>query len=191
MDLGRTYEAVIRVNSQSGKGGVAYIMKEEHHLDLPRRLQIEFSAVIQSVTDADGGEVEPQQMWDIFANEYLVEQQRFPTLTLEGYSTATVEGKVEIDAEVHFGGDRRALVAIGNGPIDAYAHALETLGVKVQVHDYQEHAMSSGGDAQAAAYVECEVNGVSVWGVGLDPNIVTASIKAVTSAVNRATATRV
>jgi 2-isopropylmalate synthase len=188
MDVGRTYEAVIRVNSQSGKGGVAYIMKEEHNLDLPRRLQIEFSAVIQSVTDAGGGEVEPQQMWEIFANEYLIEHQRFPALTLEGYSTATVESKVEIDAEVHYGGNRRPLVAVGNGPIDAYTHALETLGVKVTVHDYQEHALSSGGDARAAAYVECEVNGMTVWGVGLDSNIVTASIKAVTSAVNRAQA---
>jgi 2-isopropylmalate synthase len=185
-DLGRTYEAVIRVNSQSGKGGVAYIMKEEHSLDLPRRLQIEFSAVVQAVTDAGGGEVEPQRMWEIFATEYLVDQQRAPALCLERYSTATVEGKVEIEAEVLHGGNRRPLVGVGNGPIDAYVRALETLGIKATVHDYHEHAMSSGGDAHAAAYVECDVDGVQVWGVGLDPNIVTASIKAVTSAVNRA-----
>jgi 2-isopropylmalate synthase len=190
MDVGRTYEAVIRVNSQSGKGGVAYIMKEEHHLDLPRRLQIEFSGVVQVVTDAGGGEVEPARMWDIFATEYLVEHQRIPALSLERYSTATVDGKVEIDAEVHFGGNRRPLVAVGNGPIDAYVRALETLGIKATVLDYQEHALSSGGDAQAAAYVECEVDGVQLWGVGLDANIVTASVKAVTSAVNRARAAR-
>jgi 2-isopropylmalate synthase len=185
-DLGRTYEAVIRVNSQSGKGGVAYIMKEEHKLDLPRRLQIEFSGVVQHVTDAAGGEVGPQQMWDIFAAEYLAGHQQFGPVRLERYTTATVDGKVEIDAEVMFRGNRRPIVGVGNGPIDAYVQALQPLGVQVRVLDYAEHALSSGGDAQAAAYVECEVGYTTVWGVGLDANIVTASIKALTSAVNRA-----
>jgi 2-isopropylmalate synthase len=185
-DVGRTYEAVIRVNSQSGKGGVAYIMKEEHHLDLPRRLQIEFSSVVQHVTDAEGGEVGPEQMWTIFAGEYLIDHQELPLVTLEKYATATVDGKVEIDAEVIHRGTRRPLVAVGNGPIDAYVQSLQALVLQVRVLDYHEHAMSSGGDARAAAYVECEVNGRAVWGVGLDANIVTASIKAVTSAVNRA-----
>jgi 2-isopropylmalate synthase len=184
-DLGRTYEAVIRVNSQSGKGGVAYIMKEEHKLDLPRRLQIEFSGVVQHFTDAEGGEVGPQAMWDIFAGEYLVDHQEFGIIELERYSTATVDGKVEIDAEIRHRNTRRPLVGVGNGPIDAYVQALQPLAIQVRVLDYAEHALSSGGDAQAAAYVECEVNGQSVWGVGLDANIVTASIKAVTSAVNR------
>jgi 2-isopropylmalate synthase len=188
-DVGRTYEAVIRVNSQSGKGGVAYIMKEEHHLDLPRRLQIEFSAVVQGVTEADGGEIEPDQMWDIFAAEYLVDHQKAPAVGLERYTTATVDGKVEVDAAVRYLGSDRALAAVGNGPIDAYVRALETLGIKATVLDYHEHAMSAGEDAQAAAYVECRVGDRIVWGVGLDPNIVTASVKAVTSAVNRATAT--
>jgi 2-isopropylmalate synthase len=185
-DVGRTYEAVIRVNSQSGKGGVAYIMKEEHNLDLPRRLQIEFSGVVQHVTDAEGGEVGPEQMWDIFAGEYLIEHQEFPLVSLEKYATSTIDGKVEIDAEVQHRGARRPLLAVGNGPIDAYVQALQALALQVRVLDYHEHAMSSGGDANAAAYVECEVNGKAVWGVGLDANIVTASIKAVTSAVNRA-----
>ncbi len=185
-DVGRTYEAVIRVNSQSGKGGVAYIMSSEHHLELPRRLQIEFSGVVQAVTDDEGGEVDAQKMWDIFAAEYLVEHQQDKRVHLERYSTASVDGKVEIDAEVRSDGDRRPLVAVGNGPIDAYVQALATLGVQVRVLDYAEHAMSAGGDAQAAAYVECEVGGRTVWGVGLDANIVTASMKAVTSAVNRA-----
>ena len=185
-DVGRSYEAVIRVNSQSGKGGVAYIMKEEHNLDLPRRLQIEFSGVVQAFTDEEGGEVSPQQMWDIFASEYLVEQQMFGAVKVERYSTATVDGKVEIDAEVFHRGTRRPLVGVGNGPIDAYVHALRPLDIQVRVLDYQEHALTSGGDAQAAAYVECEVGEVTVWGVGIDPNIVSASIKAVTSAVNRA-----
>nr|MDT0660045.1 2-isopropylmalate synthase [Micromonospora sp. DSM 115978] len=185
-DVGRTYEAVIRVNSQSGKGGVAYIMKTEHSLDLPRRLQIEFSGVVQQVTDHDGGEVEPAQMWDIFATHYLTGHQRNPAITLPTYTAATVDGKVEIEATVEVGDARRSVTAVGNGPIDAYVNALQTVGVKVKVLDYHEHAMSSGGDAQAAAYVECEVDGRTVWGAGLDPNIVTASVQAVTSAVNRA-----
>lgn len=185
-DVGRTYEAVIRVNSQSGKGGVAYIMKEEHKLDLPRRLQIEFSGVVQHRTDAEGGEVGPQQMWDIFAGEYLVENQSTPAFTVESYSTATIDGKVEIDVEVFHRGVRRPLSGVGNGPIAAFVQAVEPLGINARVLDYQEHALTSGGDAQAAAYVEIEVGDVTVWGVGIDANIVSASIKAVTSAVNRA-----
>ncbi|GIE87414.1 2-isopropylmalate synthase [Actinoplanes regularis] len=185
-DLGRTYEAVIRVNSQSGKGGVAYIMKEEHKLDLPRRLQIEFSGVVQHRTDEEGGEVSPQQMWDIFAAEYLVEHQIATAFKVESYSTATVDGKVEIDVEVFHRGVRRPLTGVGNGPIDAFTQAVEPLGIKARVLDYQEHALTSGGDAQAAAYVEVEVGDRAFWGVGVDANIVSASIKAVTSAINRA-----
>jgi 2-isopropylmalate synthase len=187
-DLGRTYEAVIRVNSQSGKGGVAYIMKSEHQLDLPRRLQIEFSGVVQQVTDHDGGEVDPGTMWEIFATHYLIDHQVDPALALDGYAIGTAEGKVEIEARVGLGGEPRSLTAVGNGPIDAYVNALQSVGVAVRVLDYHEHALSSGGDAQAAAYVECEVDGRTVWGVGTDANIVTASVKAVTSAVNRARA---
>jgi 2-isopropylmalate synthase len=185
-DLGRTYEAVIRVNSQSGKGGVAYIMKEEHKLDLPRRLQIEFSGVVQGVTDTEGGEVGPQQMWDIFAAEYLVEHQVFSAFKVERYSTATVDGKVEIDVEIFHRGARRPLVGVGNGPIDAYVQAVKPLDIQVRVLDYVEHALTTGGDSRAAAYVECEVGDRTVWGVGIDENIVSASIKAVTSAINRA-----
>jgi 2-isopropylmalate synthase len=185
-DVGRSYEAVIRVNSQSGKGGVAYIMKEEHKLDMPRRLQIEFSGVVQHLTDEEGGEVGVQQMWDIFAGEYLVDHQIFGAIKMERYSTATVDGKVEIDVEVFHRGNRRPLVGVGNGPIDAYVQALKPLDIQVRVLDYHEHALTSGGDAQAAAYVECEVGDRTVWGVGIDANIVSASIKAVTSAVNRA-----
>ncbi|MCW6004096.1 2-isopropylmalate synthase [Micromonospora sp. CPCC 205371] len=181
-DLGRSYEAVIRVNSQSGKGGVAYIMKSEHHLDLPRRLQIEFSGVVQQYTDNEGGEVEPGRMWDIFAAEYF----RAGRVAMTDYRVATVEGKVEITADMEFDGSARSVVAVGNGPIDAYINALQSIGVQVRLLDYHEHAMSAGGDAQAAAYIECDVDGRTVWGIGLDPNIVTASIKAVTSAVNRA-----
>ncbi|GIH09010.1 2-isopropylmalate synthase [Rhizocola hellebori] len=166
-DLGRSYEAVIRVNSQSGKGGVAYIMKTEHHLDLPRRFQIEFSGVIQRHVDVEGGEVSPAQMWEIFSSEYL-------SSNLGRYEISTSEGKVEITVD--------GLTGIGNGPIDAYTHALASRGVNVRVLDYAEHALTSGGDAQAAAYVECEVDGETRWGVGIDANIVTASLKAVASA---------
>src|SRR5690242_16022546 len=185
-DVGRNYEAVIRVNSQSGKGGVTYIMKEEHNLDLPRRLQIEFSGVVQHHTDEEGGEVSPQQMWDIFAGEYLIEHQLSSAFKIEGYSTATVDGKVEIDVEVFHRGVRRPLVGLGNGPIDAFVQAIAPLGIQARVLDYNEHALTAGGDAQAAAYVEVEVGDRVVWGVGIDANIVSASIKAVTSAVNRA-----
>jgi 2-isopropylmalate synthase len=185
-DLGRSYEAVIRVNSQSGKGGVAYIMKEEHKLDLPRRLQIEFSGVVQQHTDEEGGEVSPQEMWDIFAAEYLVDHQIGAAFKMERYSTATVDGKVEIDVEVIHRGARRPLVGVGNGPIDAFVQAVLPLGIQARVLDYAEHALTSGGDAQAAAYVEVEVGDRTVWGVGIDANIVSASIKAVNSAINRA-----
>ncbi|ROO62865.1 2-isopropylmalate synthase [Micromonospora sp. Llam0] len=184
-DVGRTYEAVIRVNSQSGKGGVAYVMRQEHNLDLPRRLQIEFSGVVQAVTDDSGGEIEPQRMWDIFADEYLGGQRSGPAVTLESYATSTVDGKVEATSVVMVDGVRHTLDSAGNGPIDAYVNALQAVNVGVRVLDYHEHALSAGGDAQAAAYVECEVGDRTVWGVGLDSNIVIASVRAVTSAVNR------
>ncbi len=182
-DVGRTYEAVIRVNSQSGKGGVAYIMKTEHHLDLPRRLQIEFSGVVQRHTDDEGGEVTPEQMWDIFSTEYLAPVR--PRIDLGKYSTSTVDGKVELGVAGTVDGRPRELSGIGNGPIDAFLHALSTVDIQVRVLDYAEHALSSGGDAEAVAYVEAEVDGEVRWGVALDRNIVTASLRAVASAVNR------
>ncbi len=185
-DLGRTYEAVIRVNSQSGKGGVAYVMKTEHHFDLPRRLQIEFSGVIQRHTDDEGGEVDPTKMWDIFSREYLVDYQPSPRLSVPSYSVTTVDGKVELTASAELDGAPVALSGVGNGPIDAFVHALSTVGIAVRVLDYAEHAMSSGGDAQAAAYVEADVDANTYWGIGVDANIVTASLRAVAAAVNRA-----
>jgi 2-isopropylmalate synthase len=185
-DVGRTYEAVIRVNSQSGKGGVAYIMKSEHHFDLPRRLQIEFSGVIQRYTDVAGGEVDPAQMWDIFSQEYLVDHQPDPRLVVHDYGVSTVDAKVELVAHAELDGQPRQLTGVGNGPIDAFVHALSDADIEVRVLDYAEHAMSSGGDAEAAAYVEAEVDGTVLWGVGTDRNIVTASLRAVAAAVNRA-----
>nr|BFE64814.1 2-isopropylmalate synthase [Dactylosporangium thailandense] len=180
-DLGRSYEAVIRVNSQSGKGGVAYVMKSEHHLDLPRRLQIEFSGVVQRHTDDEGGEVNPQQMWDFFAAEYFSDRR----FTLTSYEATTVDGKVTLAAEITVDGQTRSVEATGNGPIDAFVHALGDVGVDVRVLDYAEHALTSGEGAQAAAYVECSVDGRTYWGVGIDANIVTASLRAVLSAANR------
>jgi 2-isopropylmalate synthase len=181
-DVGRTYEAVIRVNSQSGKGGVAYIMKAEHHLDLPRRLQIEFSRVIQAHTDAEGGEVTPVQMWEAFSAEYLAAG---PVRLDAHHTSSVVNAKDALTVEVLVDGEQRTIEGAGNGPISAFCDALGTIGVEVRVLDYAEHALSAGSDAQAAAYVECEVGGHTRWGVGIDTNTVTASLRAVLSAVNR------
>ncbi len=183
-DVGRSYEAVIRVNSQSGKGGVAYIMKSEHSLELPRRLQIEFSQVIQARTDDEGGEVTPAQMWEAFAAEYL---QPSRPLELNAVHTSSAAGEQDVlHVGLYVDGERRELDGRGNGPIAAFVDALATIGHEVRVLDYHEHALSAGGDARAAAYLECAVGDRVLWGVGIDPNIVTASLKAVVSAVNRA-----
>jgi 2-isopropylmalate synthase len=182
-DVGRTYEAVIRVNSQSGKGGVAFVMKAEHQLDLPRRLQMEFSRVIQGHTDAEGGEVSPPRMWEIFSAEYLSEG---PVTLLEQQTSSVVEGKHVLTAEVFADGRAQQVEGIGNGPISAFCGALATIGVSARVLDYHEHALTEGTDAQAAAYVECEIGDQVCWGVGIDTNTVTASMRAVLSAVNRA-----
>jgi 2-isopropylmalate synthase len=181
-DVGRTYEAVIRVNSQSGKGGVAYIMKAEHQLDLPRRLQIEFSRVVQARTDAEGGEVTPAEMWAAFSAEYLAAGR----VALQAHHTSSVvDAKDALSVEVSVDGAGRQIEGVGNGPISAFCDALGSLGIEVRVLDYTEHALSAGSDAQAAAYVECEVGGKVFWGVGIDTNTVTASLRAVLSAVNR------
>ncbi|MEV0436064.1 2-isopropylmalate synthase [Nocardia sp. NPDC050413] len=185
-DVGRTYEAVIRVNSQSGKGGVAYIMKTDHGLVLPRRLQIEFSQAIQAITDGEGGEVTPKEMWDVFATEYLN-----PILPLERIkqtvTAAETDGGVDsIVATVKVDGVEQEISGSGNGPLAAFVDALATVGYDVRVLDYSEHAMSAGDDAQAAAYVEVAVGDKVVWGVGIATSITTASLRAVVSAVNRA-----
>jgi len=185
-DVGRTYEAVIRVNSQSGKGGVAYIMKSEFAYDLPRRLQIEFSQVVQARTDVEGGEVAPSTLWQIFSTEYL---DRTDPISLKRVSASGGDERDFVVATIVQGGQETEIRGEGNGPVSAFVDALASIGKQVRVLDYHEHALSAGGDAKAAAYVECEIGAGDsaevVWGVGTDSNIVTASLRAVLCAVNR------
>jgi 2-isopropylmalate synthase len=187
-DVGRTYEAVIRVNSQSGKGGVAYIMRTEHKLELPRRLQIEYSQVVQRMTDEEGGEVSAEEMWSVFSAEYLPDPAapwgRFALKSVKQESD--IDGDTSVDVVLFDSGAEVALTGRGNGPVAAFCDALAQHGVDVRVLDYAEHAMSAGGDAKAASYVECAVEGRILWGVGIDPSITTSSLKAIVSAVNRA-----
>ena len=194
-DVGRSYEAVVRVNSQSGKGGVAYLLGTTRKLELPRRLQIEFSRIVQRHTDTYGGEVDGDRLWSIFADEYLpaaaapeAELSRWGRFELRG-ATLTSTGDDEdstLTVTLVDGGDEKHLTASGNGPLDAFVTALESTGLSVRILDYVEHALSEGRDAKAASYVECEVDGQVLWGVGIDPSITTSSFKAVISAINRA-----
>jgi 2-isopropylmalate synthase len=190
LDIGRTYEAVIRVNSQSGKGGVAYLMKNEHHLDLPRRLQIEFSKVIQQKTDTEGGEITGDAMWQVFEDEYLPtanDDKKWGRFRLKGLSqTSVLDEDVQLSISILDRGQLVELSGQGNGPIAAFCNILQAYGVDVRVLDYYEHALSAGGDASAAAYLECAIGDEVFWGVGIDPNTTTASLKAVVSAINRA-----
>ncbi|WP_242934476.1 2-isopropylmalate synthase [Micrococcus aloeverae] len=189
-DIGRSYEAVIRVNSQSGKGGVAYLLKSEHNLDLPRRAQIEFSHVIQDLADAQGGEVSGADLWRVFQDEYLpadAAEAQWGHYRLRSVSSASGEdGAFRMEAELEVDSVTQTRAAQGNGPIDAFLRILGEEGVDVRVLDYSEHALSEGGAAMAAAYVEAAVGDRVLWGVGLDHNTTTASLKAVVSAVNRA-----
>jgi 2-isopropylmalate synthase len=187
-DIGRSYEAVIRVNSQSGKGGVAYLMKTEHHLDLPRRLQIEFSKIVQGKTEAQGGEVSADELWAIFEDEYLpTDGAPWGRFRLKGLSqTSVMNQDVQLTVAITDRGQEVELSGHGNGPIAAFCNILQNYGVDVRVLDFHEHALSAGGDASAAAYLECAIGGDVYWGVGVDPNTTTASLKAVVSAINRA-----
>ncbi|MEY4067387.1 MAG: hypothetical protein RIQ44_599 [Actinomycetota bacterium] len=191
-DVGRSYEAVIRVNSQSGKGGVAYLLKTDRHLDLPRKLQIEFSRVVQNVTDSNGGEVSSEALWDIFTDEYLPAPADKPELKwgrfeLKRLRTASdMDGTVQIDVVLRDGSDEVSLIGKGNGPISAFVDVLKQQGIDASVLDYVEHTMGAGSEAQAAAYLELKVAGQTLWGVGIDGDIATASLKAIISGVNRA-----
>ena len=184
-DVGRNYEAVIRVNSQSGKGGVAYIMKTDHGMALPRPMQVEFSGVVQSVTDAEGGEVNSKNMWDIFAREYLDVSSPLEQISIRVENAQTENEDARVVATLVFNGEEKVVEGHGNGPIAAYANALEKLGIDVQVQEYEQPARTAGDDAEAAAYILADVNGAKVWGVGIAGSITYASLKAITSAVNR------
>ncbi len=189
-DLGRTYEAVIRVNSQSGKGGVSYLLKTDHALDLPRKLQIEFSQVVQSKTDAEGGEVTSDDIWTIFQDEYLPATDQGAKWghyeLLSTRSASDMDGEVSLEVKLRQGEEESEAAGAGNGPIAAFLGILGNRGVSIRLFDYVEHTLSAGGDALAAAYVELDVNGRTLWGVGIDGDISTASLKAIVSAVNRA-----
>ncbi|MEU6480878.1 2-isopropylmalate synthase [Streptomyces sp. NPDC047017] len=187
-DVGRSYEAVIRVNSQSGKGGISYVLKNDHKLDLPRRMQIEFSKIIQAKTDAEGGEITPKEIWSVFQDEYLPNPDnpwgRIQVRT--GQSTTDTDGVDTLTVEAVLDGADTVLTGSGNGPISAFFDALHTIGVDVRLLDYQEHTMSEGASAQAASYIECAIEDKVLWGIGIDANTTRASLKAVVSAVNRA-----
>ncbi|MGL4339610.1 MAG: 2-isopropylmalate synthase [Rhodoglobus sp.] len=189
-DLGRGYEAVVRVNSQSGKGGVAYLLKADHSLDLPRKLQIEFSGVVQAKTDAEGGEVTSNQIWDIFHDEYLPAHDagnKWGRFELKSTATASdLSGTTRLEVVLRVGDEAVSITGTGTGPIAAFLEIMAQQGVELKLYDYVEHAMSAGGDALAASYIELKVNDKRLWGVGIDADISTASLKAVVSAVNRA-----
>jgi 2-isopropylmalate synthase len=182
---GRTYEAIIQVNSQSGKGGVAYLMDTEHGLDLPRRLQIEFSKKVQAVTEASGTVIGTGEMWDVFSEAYLPEDAG---LRLVGSEVSTGGGHTSVTAQLLVDGQHRTIVGEGNGPIDALVAAVRAeLGIVLEVKDYSEHALTEGSGASAVAYVECAApDGSTWWGVGRDSSILDASLAAVVSAANRA-----
>ncbi|WP_228759850.1 2-isopropylmalate synthase [Pseudactinotalea sp. HY158] len=192
-DVGRSYEAVIRVNSQSGKGGVAYLLASSRQLDLPRRLQIEFAREVQAHNETDGGEATAETLWQLFSDEYLpatAENGLTPwgrfALGATQVTSAGDGGDDQLTVTLTDAGVERVLTGAGNGPVAAFVEVLGESGVPVKVLDYAEHALSEGDDASAVAYVECEVGDRVIWGVGIDPSITTASLKAIISAVNRA-----
>jgi 2-isopropylmalate synthase len=190
MDLGRSYEAVIRVNSQSGKGGIAYLLQSEYGVDLPRRMQIEFSSVVQRLTDETGRELSAGDLWQIFNDEYLATQTPLALLGHDSSHRSAQGDRAEVNqirATVKVRGHEQVLQGTGSGPIDAFVSALsEHLGRAIDIVDYHEHAIGAGADAQAASYVELRVDkGRPVHGVGMSPDIVTASLKAIISALNR------
>jgi 2-isopropylmalate synthase len=182
-DVGRSYEAVIRVNSQSGKGGISYMMQSVHNLELPRRLQIEFSGVVQRHTEETGGEISAARMWDIFASEYLTER----SVGLRDYTLSSIGGETALTCDIFIGGQLNVIAATGAGPLDALANALPDVGIGMSVYDHHEHTVSVDGEPSVAAYVECSIEGVPHWGVGIAPDRSLAALKAALSAVNRAT----
>ena len=190
-DVGRSYEAVVRVNSQSGKGGVAFLMSSAHSLELPRRLQIEFSRIVQAETEERGGEIDAATLWQFFADAYLPNDaaedlKPWGRFVLGRSSVTSDDSGAQLQAELFDRGSQLIMTSTGNGPVDAFVKGLENLGYDLRILDYSEHAMSSGHGANAAAYIEAIVDGRTVWGVGIDSSIARASYKAIISALNRA-----
>ncbi len=186
-DLGRSYEAVIRVNSQSGKGGISYLLESEYGLELPRRLQIEFSQVVQTLMDATGKELTAQDLFELFEREYGIRSITAPQHQLLEESQGMAGKLVTLAADVQVSGRQLSIQGAGNGPIDAFVEALGTAcGEQIRVLDYHEHAIGSGAKARAVAYLELRVGARTLFGVGMDSNIVTASLKAIVSGVQRA-----
>jgi 2-isopropylmalate synthase len=185
MDLGRSYEAVVRINSQSGKGGIAYIMETEHGIELPRRLQIEFSKTVQLIADGEGVELESSRLWKAFGEEYLEGNGKYGFVE---HQSPSDHGQQPISAKITVDGDIKTIKGQGNGPIDGFVDALrKESGFSFDVADYREHAMGHGANASAVAYMELRLaDGTTLFGVGIDRNIVVASLKAVVSGVNRA-----
>ena len=186
-DLGRDYEAIIRVNSQSGKGGVAYLMETEHSLELPRGLQVDFAQKVQSIADAQGNELTADELLAAFHDHYLAHVAPYEL----GSYTHSSGDTDQIVAELTIDGEPREITGSGNGPIAALVDAFEReFGIAIRIRNYHEHAMAAAADATAAAYIEAEIDDDLVWGVGVHPSIVTASLRAVVNAVNRALALR-
>ena len=186
-DIGRSYEAVVRVNSQSGKGGIAYILESDYHIRLPKGAQAELSQVVQRVADSTGKEITPAQIWECFAAEYLNRDEPYGLISFRSSRVSRKGDAEKIVAVVTHHGEPHAFEARGNGPIEAFVHGLrDTFGLEFQLVDYAEHARSAGSDAEAAAYIELKrADGRRVFGVGIDSSITMAPIKAVVSAVNR------
>ena len=187
-DVGRSYEAVIRINSQSGKGGVAYLLEKDHGLSMPRRLQIEFSQVIQKIADESGKEISPSDVWDNFQTTYLNESGSYEFVDHNINSKANKDGSQtdEIEINLKVNDEIISLTGIGNGPIDAMVNSIKDyLKLDIKISDYHQHAISAGSDAKAVAYSELLLNGKSVWGVGMHQNTVIAGFESVISGLNR------
>lgn len=189
-DLGRTYEAIIRVNSQSGKGGVAYLLKKDYGLDLPKRAQVEFSQIVQARTDADGGEMTSQNLWNIFTDEYLPapdDQPRWGKYRIESINIESADtGSTSLRVGLNIDGHLFTRTGTGTGPVDALQSILRDEGVDLRVLDYSEHTMSSSSTANAACYIEVAIDARVLWGIGVDDSTTRAALKAMVSAVNRA-----
>ncbi|NNF54424.1 MAG: 2-isopropylmalate synthase [Acidimicrobiales bacterium] len=186
VDVGRTYEDVIRVNSQSGKGGVAYLLKAEQELDLPRRLQIEFTRVIQQITDTTGKEVNGNEIWQIFKGHYLAAMKPYELVSYRSSQNAEGKDRTEISATIRVDGTELEIVGEGGGSVEAFASAVaERSGRSIRVLDYHEHGIGAGTDVRAVSYMEIQVDDTELWGVGMHTDITTASLRAILSAVNR------